>query len=60
MDMELFAGSVMALGIGVLVVLIATVVSRYLLADVRREIARVRELHARLCGNKAGVSDGRI
>ncbi|NNA93384.1 hypothetical protein [Pseudomonas gessardii] len=60
MVLELFAGSLMALGIGMLVVLIVLVVSRYLLADARREIVRVRELHARLCGTEAGDSDGRI
>lgn len=59
MVLELFAGSILALGIGVLVVLIV-VVSRILRGDMRREITRARELHARLRGNKAGVSDGRF
>lgn len=53
-------GECLAQGIGVLVVLIVIVVSRYLLADARREIARVRELHARLCSTGMGDSDGRI
>lgn len=60
MVLELFAGSILALGIGVLVVLIVVLVSRYLLADARREFALVRELHVCLRGNEAGVSDGRI
>lgn len=60
MSLELFAGSVMALGIGLLVVLMVIVVSKSLLADARREIARVRELHARLFSNQVGDSDGRI
>jgi len=60
MLLELFAGSVLALGIGVLVMLIVVAVSRILFGDMRREITRVRELQARLRGNEVGDSDGRI
>lgn len=60
MSFELFAGSVFSLGIGVLAVLTVIVVSRHLLADARREIARVSELHARLCTNQVRDSDGKI
>ena len=58
MAIDLLLGSVFALGAGVGIAVGAKIIWCDLLAELKRDIAKVRALHARLLGDPAGGNDG--
>lgn len=58
--LQLLLGSIFALGFGLLVVLIVLVVSRWLIADLRRDLMLVKDLQARVWQTRREVAAGMI